>query len=212
MLPAYWAPFVSAFEARFGFAPLWVDLDEVSAGRSRVRPRLTVVLERTAQYERFVPALLTTNHSAERSVRRLLERTGSSLHLSGGLPRRRARPVGFEGLFVVFCDFERLATEHAHAMVTREEARAFEESLLLGDRLWCTARLWGPPVVFVWTDADAARVRSGGETERFAELWYAVAKAHDEFGYLTREAVAVPVDSKENFDATYSSNWYYYFK
>ena len=209
-LPQRWAPFVAAFRRRFGIGPMWVELDEVStSGR---RSRLTVVLERTAEDAEFSPRAFTPNRSAERSVRRLLQRTYPSLRRSGGLTGVLSGPVDFYSLFVVFADFERLAIEQAHTAVTPREVKGLEERLNLGDRFWCTSRFWGPPVVFVFTESEAAHLRDSGETVRFADLWYAAAKGHDEFGYLSRDAVSVRVDSKENFDLNYASNWYYYFK
>ena len=57
-----------------------------------------------------------------------------------------------------------------------------------------------------------ARGEGSSARERWGDLWYAAAKRHDEFGYLTRDEVAVSVDSKQTFDEVYRSNWYYYFK
>ena len=42
--------------------------------------------------------------------------------------------------------------------------------------------------------------------------YFVLAKKHDEFDYLAREKFFIAVDSKEDFDSNYSSNWYYYFR
>jgi Domain of unknown function (DUF1963) len=46
----------------------------------------------------------------------------------------------------------------------------------------------------------------------WADTYFEIARRHDEFGYLTRSEIAIQVDSKENFEANYSGNWYHYFK
>ena len=34
---------------------------------------------------------------------------------------------------------------------------------------------------------------------------------YDEFGFFTKENFHVEIDSKENFDNNFNSNWYYYY-
>lgn len=121
-------------------------------------------------------------------------------------------PIEWASLFVVFYDFERLAKESAHSAVAPAQIRLFEKRLRLGDTLWCTARFWGPPTVFVFTDAQAAALSQSASTAHFVDHWFTAAKLHDEFGYLTRDEVFVAVDSKENLDRNYEGSLYYYFK
>jgi hypothetical protein len=35
-------------------------------------------------------------------------------------------------------------------------------------------------------------------------------KKYDEFGYIDRAKFTISIDSKENFDCTYQSNWFAY--
>jgi hypothetical protein len=113
-------------------------------------------------------------------------------------------------LFASFEDFERLALEKAHGSIHGRRLRVFEQQLGLGDVFWCTASGAEPPVVFVYTDDQAAAVRASGIQRSWAELWYAMVKPYDEFGYISREDVEIVVDSKQNFDENYESNWRYY--
>ena len=216
-LPARWDPFVGAFRERYGVAPLWVEIDRLPTPAAG--PRLTIVVERTDQHRVFCPDPYTQSHAEVRVLRRLLRSTMPDLSVGEGLlgglfGRRLGRGdrVDVDSLFFVVHDFERLATEAAHSAVTRPEVHDFEGALGLGDELWRTARYWGPPTVFVHTRDQAAALEQSPARERWGDLWYAAAKRHDEFGYLTRDEVAVPVDSKENFDEAYRGNWYYYFK
>lgn len=213
-LPARWDPFVAAFRDRYGFAPLWIEVDRLPTPAAG--PRLTIVVERTAQYLRFCPDPYSQDRTEMRALRRLLRSTMPDLSvdegLLGGLFGGWRERVDVDSLLLVIHDFERLATEAAHHGVTRPEVLEFESALELGGELWRTARYWGPPIVFVHTRAQAAALEGSSARERWGDLWYAAAKRHDEFGYLTRDEVAVSVDSKQTFDEVYRSNWYYYFK
>ncbi len=92
-------------------------------------------------------------------------------------------------------------------------ARArFAAGLGLGAQFWCIQRFAGPPIVFVHTDRQAQALRASTAPAAWADTYFEIAKQHDEFGYLQRSSIAINVDSKENFDTHFSSNWYHYFK
>jgi hypothetical protein len=105
-----------------------------------------------------------------------------------------------------------VAKDEAHGLLTHQELTTFTSSLGIGEQFWCSQRLSGPPIIFVYTDAQAAALAVSPVRQRWADDYFAIVKTHDEFNYLARAEVAIQVDSKENFDNNYSSNWYYYFK
>jgi hypothetical protein len=92
------------------------------------------------------------------------------------------------------------------------EREAFTASLGIADQFWCIERFAGPPTVFVHTDGQARGLKASALPSKWADTYFEIAKRHDEFGYLNRAEIAIQVDSKENFEANYSANWYYYFK
>jgi len=208
-LPDDWAGFVTAFSARYGFAPLWLERDELDLVG---RPRLRIVLDRTEHYMRFVPRPLSPDRLQVRAIRRILERTGVPFGGVDHSPSGVREQPDVSTLLIVFADFEQAAVEQAHAAVTADETAAFERSLRLGGRLWQTARAFGPPVVFVRTEAQAAALRDSSERERWADLWYAAARRHDEFARLHRTAIHIEVDSKEHLDAAYAGSLFHCFR
>jgi hypothetical protein len=53
---------------------------------------------------------------------------------------------------------------------------------------------------------------NNGMKKFLAEKYFEILKPYDEFNYFKKETFSVNLDSKENFDNNYESNWYYYYK
>ncbi len=208
--------FVLEFVQRYDVEPLWLLCESVRL-RSELFPRLTVVLERTAQCRRF----RHVDRTQQRAVAELFaaalawpapeaEPDPGRRHLdpaSAADPRRlfrmpRDTPPSYpftQELSVTFADFEAVARKEAHGLTTDEELDGFAASLGLGDQLWCVRRTFGPPVVFVGTEVQAHDVRASDRPDRWAEDYFALVRTHDEFGYLTSDDITIVVDSKERF-------------
>jgi hypothetical protein len=202
--------FVERFTKTYGFAPLWVDLD-TSDRRSRSLDVLYVVLERSSERGLFDPI---PSHEEDRARRRVVRAMFAgeceTVHFPmGPFGLRQALP-DVAHLTLQFDDFERLAVQKAHESIHGRRLHAFEQQLQLGDLFWCTASGIEPPVVFVHTDEQSAKVRASGLASAWADLWYELVKPYDEFDYITRDDIAIRVDSKQNLDDNYESNWRYY--
>ena len=46
----------------------------------------------------------------------------------------------------------------------------------------------------------------------WADKYFDFVKTFDEFNYFKRTDIQVYLDSKENFDKNFESNWFYYYK
>jgi hypothetical protein len=213
--PVYGA-FIEGFRERYGVSPLAVLLDTVSRPRGQGRtPRLGVVLERTDECRAFVRTPFRPEQYKQQAVALLFTESlgGANLQAMFGFPRsERHAGVRADEIFVYFDDFERVAKWEVHDLVAACELQDFTASLSIGDRFWCIQRFAGPPIVFVHTNEQAQTIRASALAVTWAEAYFEIAKRHDEFGYLTRSEIEIQVDSKENFEANYSGNWYYYFK
>jgi hypothetical protein len=208
--------FVAQFRASYGVSPLTIALDSVERPRGEGRtPRLAVVLERTSEYRSFLAGSFVYDKDKQRTVASLLVETVPRLTLLAcfDLPRgalqNRLQP---DDIFVCFEDFERVAKWEVHEQATQSELEAFTSGLGIGDEFWCIQRLSGPPIVFVHTDAQAAALKASSLPDEWGDTYFEIARRHDEFGYLGRPEIMIQVDSRENFEQNYSSNWYYYFK
>jgi hypothetical protein len=203
--------FIERFRLEYGVKPLAVFADAIARRRGQPKtPRLSVVLERTDERRRFLTAPYLADKRKQKAVARLLTDSLQNRDLQAifGLPG-----VSADDIYVYFADFEDVAKQEVHDLATASaELDMFVASLGIGDQFWCTQRLSGPPIVFVRTDEQATAIKASDRPVTWADTYFEIAKHHDEFGYLTRAEIAILVDSKENFDNNYSSNWFYYFK
>jgi hypothetical protein len=208
--------FVERFRERYGISPLAVSLDTFDRPRGHGKtPRLGVVLERTGQYRSFLRSPFNFDKDKRRAIAVLLTESLPDADLGAifGLPHRllhgEVRP---DEIFVYFEDFERVAKWEVHDLATSSELEDFTAGLGIADQFWCIQRFAGPPIVFVQTDEQARALAASALPLNWADTYFEIAKRHDEFGYLSRAEIAIQVDSRENFEANYAGNWYYYFK
>jgi hypothetical protein len=178
--------------------------------------RLSVVLERTDQCRVFLTAPYMFDKRKQKTVARLFtqslrEEDLRAIHRRPSGEQHSA--VHADEIFVYFADFEHVAKQEVHDLATTGPGLdEFTASLGIADQFWCTQRLSGPPIVFVHTDEQARALKASDLPVTWADTYFEIAKRHDDFGYLARAEITIQVDSKENFDANYSSNWFYYFK
>ncbi|MDP9184019.1 MAG: hypothetical protein M3P04_14750 [Actinomycetota bacterium] len=208
--------FTRWFQETYRVAPLWLELDHIERARTRLPwPRLSVVLERSDQYTSFLSGAFNFDIKKQRAIAAALvdHVEPAELRRMFCLPRRRfGGNLAAADVFVCFDDFERVVKQEAHLAVSEAEVARYAAGLGLGSALWCTQRLWGPPILFVHTAAEATELKASPDRREWADAYFELVRRHDEFGYMTPEEIAIMVDSKENFDENYSSNWYYYFK
>ncbi len=215
MDPVY-GTFVERFRERYGIAPLAIVLDALDRPRGQgTTPRLGVVLERTGQYRAFLKGPFAFDRNKQQVIAVLLTESlrGADLRAMFGLPERLPHAeVRADEIFVYFEDFERVAKWEVHDLAASSGIEEFTAGLGIADQFWCVQRFAGPPVVFVQTDEQARALEISALPLTWADAYFEIAKRHDEFGYLSRAEIVIQVDSKENFEANYSGNWYYYFK
>lgn len=208
--------FVERFHARYAITPLTISLDSIDKPRREGKtPRLAVVLERSSEHRSFLTSPFNYDKTKQKEIAHLLTGTVASRTLReqfGMPPRLIGGAPKAEEIFVCFEDFEKVAKDEVHDLTAGAELDRFESSLGIGAQFWCTQRFSGPPIVFVHTEEQAQALRSCTLRDTWADTYYELAKPHDEFGYLDRAELAIMVDSKENFEKNYESNWYYYFK
>jgi hypothetical protein len=214
--PVYDA-FTERFRLEYGISPLAVFVDTMGRRHGRGNmPRLGVVLERTDQRRAFLTAPYLFDKRKQKAMARLFTESLREEDLRAMLRRPSGEQlvaVRADEIFVYFAAFEDAAKQEVHDLATTSpELDEFKASLGIGNQFWCTQRFAGPPIVFVHTDEQARALKASDLPVTWADTYFEIAKRHDDFGYLARAEITIQVDSKENFDANYSSNWFYYFK
>jgi len=177
--------FLDDFEERFGVRPLWLETDHLDHTREPIpKPRLEVVIERTEDYRKFLTAPYNFDEVRQRKVAEMFAAHFSPRAMTSMFRLPRSLPADYDfaqRMFVAFADFEPVAIQDVHRSVTKKDTAAFEASLGLEDEFWCTQSAFGPPTVFVHTDAQAEALKATATPDRWADTYFAIAKQYDEF-------------------------------
>lgn len=113
--------------------------------------------------------------------------------------------------WVIFSAFEPIARIEANESIPRPAILQLQKSLNHPD-LWEISRSFSATTFFVYTDEQVKRYRDSDTHRLWSDKYFDLLQAYDRFGYFKRDGYQVYLDSKENFDTNYQSNWYYYYK
>ncbi len=114
-------------------------------------------------------------------------------------------------IFVSFSAFEPIAKEEVIRLIPENRL----EQIYLGMKLpevWTISRCFDSVTLFVYKDKQKDKVKKSDEFKLIEEKCFELLKEYDEFNYWKREDFGIGIDSKQNFDNNYQSNWYYYYK
>lgn len=114
-------------------------------------------------------------------------------------------------VFVIYGAFEPVAKQEAAGKITTKLTDKFKESFNNPD-IWTISIGFTYPTFFMFTDEKVKEYDTPEIRKIWSDKFYDLIKPFDEFNYFKRDEIEVYVDSKENFDNNYSSNWYYYYK
>ncbi len=78
------------------------------------------------------------------------------------------------------------------------------------DDLWEIYRQYSSTIFFFYTETQIEEYSKNGTKEVLSKTYFNLLKKYDEFGYFNNETFSIVLDSKENFDKKYESNWFYY--
>ena len=116
-----------------------------------------------------------------------------------------------DNVFVIYGAFEPVAKLEATYKITQKQTEEFIKSFNNKD-IWTISIGFTIPTFFVFTDEKVKEYEKPEIKSAWADKYYDFVKPFDEFNYFKRTDIQVYIDSKENFDKNYESNWYYYYK
>lgn len=116
-----------------------------------------------------------------------------------------------DNVFVIYGAFEPVAKLEATYKLTQRQTEEFINSFENKD-IWTISIGFTIPTFFMFTDEKVKEYDKPEIKAMWADRYYDFIKSFDEFNYFTRNDIKVLIDSKENFDKNYESNWYYYYK
>ncbi|WP_229418529.1 hypothetical protein [Flagellimonas chongwuensis] len=114
-------------------------------------------------------------------------------------------------LFVYFSDFESIAKIEANENIPEKKIKELKTAIN-NSELWEIDRRFDSVTYFLHTEEQLIRYQNSEIHKKWNQEYFDLLKDYDEFGYFIRESYSVFLDSKENFDKNYESNWFYYYK
>lgn len=116
-----------------------------------------------------------------------------------------------DDVFVIFSAFEEVAKQEVTSKITKAETEEFINSFNNED-IWTISIAFTIPTFFMFTENQVKEYNNPELKKLWADKYFDLIKPFDEFNYFKRKDVEIFIDSKENFDNNYESNWYYYYK
>lgn len=114
-------------------------------------------------------------------------------------------------IFVSFSAFEPIAREEVNGLIPDKRIEKLYKELELPE-IWTISHCFGSATLFVYKDYQKDKIKNTAEFKLIEDKYFELLKEYDEFNYWKRENFGVGIDSKQNFDDNYESNWYYYYK
>lgn len=116
-----------------------------------------------------------------------------------------------ENILVTYGDFESIARIEANESVPEEKIKALKKELN-NDDVWEISRAFSGMTIFLYTESQVKKYENSEEHKEWTDKYFELLSKYDKFGYFKRECFSIYLDSKENFDNNYESNWFYYYK
>ncbi len=116
-----------------------------------------------------------------------------------------------KNLFVYFSDFESIAKIEANENIPEKEIKKLK-SEISNPELWEIDRRFDCTTYFLHTNEQLKKYQDSEIHKKWNQQYFDLLKDYDEFEYFKKDFYSVFLDSKENFDTNYESNWYYYYK
>jgi len=111
--------------------------------------------------------------------------------------------------FVCYGAFKPIAKEEANEQIPKERLEELKTKLN-DENLWYIFNAFSAATFFLYTDEQVKLYETSVIKSQWAEQYFEILKSYDEFNYWSESDFSITLDSKENFDTKYKSNWYYY--
>lgn len=189
-------------ETRYSVSIVLLKYDTIDIGPHAGRPRLNVIVETDADYSAIHEDAFTLMPHVKSSIVSQFSRL---------VAEADATNFRTEDIHIISGNFSdeamRISTAEFINAQLDETVRVFSKC-----GLWTLTAMSREVIAFFFTDAQIADAKQNGCADRLCDYCFSHVKRYDPFGYFARENFPICFDSKENFDKTYQSNWYYYFK
>lgn len=117
----------------------------------------------------------------------------------------------WKDLWVIYSAFEPIAKIEANEQIPESRIKRLK-SEINNPEIWEISRAFSGVTFFLHTDEQLKKYENSPIQENWKQQYLEILKEYDQFGYFNNKNFSIYLDSKENFDNNYESNWYYYYK
>jgi hypothetical protein len=211
-MPDQFRPLAEWIDQTYHVKTLHIILDVIEPHQ---RPRLNIIFEFSEEEIQF--SILNNRFNYDEEKQQAIadryreinsQKLQSKMSLFQQVVDKYFKPK--KNLLVVFSSFKPLAREEANEKISQAEL----ENLMaeIGNKdLWTISNQFAGATFFLYTDEQVKHYASIGIEPIYTDKYFKLLKEYDEFGYFRREEFHISLDSKENFDKKFGSNWYYYY-
>lgn len=213
---SHFKPLATWINETYGVRPLNIIYDTIGKDR---RPRLEIIFEYVTEAALFNTDSYMYDEVKQAAITRQFEKAlfDQSLKKKGSIWNffKQESTYRTNNLFVIFSAFDSVAKADANESIPESRIRELKQELKKDQKLedlWEISRFFSGVTFFFYNDKQVEENSRNGIKELLAEKYYDILKPYDEFDYFNKNTLFVYLDSKENFDNNYQSNWYYYYK
>ena len=116
-----------------------------------------------------------------------------------------------DNIWVIYGAFEPIARIEANESIPQNKIVELKNTLENKD-LWEISLAFSGATFFLYTDQQVKEYENSEIKKDWTNKYFDLLNQYNEFGYFKRNFFSIYLDSKENFDKNYQSNWYYYYK
>jgi hypothetical protein len=201
----------------YNVKPINILYDEFRGYKNILRPRLQIVFEYEKEERGFRDEQFNFDENKQVPIKAKFEQT----LIEKGLLKEstvwdffkkiESAKYRTDDLWVIFSAFDRIAQDEANSAIPEEEIEKLKNDIDNPD-LWLISKFSRYVIFFFYTDNQIETYSLNGLKQAMTDKYFDILKKYDEFDYFKRDQFSIKLDSKENFDNNYQSNWFYYYK
>jgi len=206
-------PLAKWIDKKYGVKTLNILFDYIHNNKSH--PRLQICLEYARDKGKFMD---NRTYNFDKIKQKEIAKKFGEITLDYKLSNKTSwikRILGLtyksNNLFVYFSDFESIAKIEANQSIPEKKIQKLKSDLN-NEELWEIAPRFSEVTYFFYTEEQEKKYQVSETHKKWNEQYFDLLMNYDEFKYFKKEYFSIYLDSKENFDSNYESNWYYYYK
>lgn len=174
------------------------------------KPRLNVVLENYEDVDKFRDKNTNYDSLKQSSISKKFEELNIEESKNKSFLTNLFKKTK-DKYFVCFSAFNPIAKSEIIGRIPDEILSEFKKRNTT-NKIWEIHDSYFGVIVFLYKESDIKEYKNSREMEKLKDDFYKTIKPFDEKGYFQLDKLHIGIDSKENFDNNYESNWYYYYK